>query len=119
VCALFFAAASPTIESKPAPVLQQAAYRNSSVSRVEYKIMTLFDEITDGRTDLVFEYLAEGHSANSVDNAGVSLVQWCAYYGDVSAIKFLMAKGATLKWRRLGVERCLLPWALAAMQIPD
>ncbi len=59
--------------------------------------MAIFDEITDGRTDLVFEYLAEGHSANSVDRAGVSLVQWCAYYGDVSAIKLLLSKGATLE----------------------
>ncbi len=59
--------------------------------------MAIFDEILDGRTDLVFEYLAEGGSANSVDNAGVSLIQWCAYYGDVSAIKFLVAQGATLE----------------------
>jgi uncharacterized protein len=58
--------------------------------------MPILDEITDGRTDLVFEYLAEGNSANSADKDGVSLLQWCAYYGDVSAIKFLLAKGATL-----------------------
>ena len=59
--------------------------------------MAILEEIVDGRTDLVFEYLAEGHPANSADNAGVSLLQWCAYYGDVSAIKFLLANGATLE----------------------
>src|ERR1700682_60129 len=59
--------------------------------------MSLFDEIADGRTDLVFEFLAEGNSANAVDRDGVSLVQHCAYYGDVSAIKFLLSHGATLE----------------------
>jgi len=56
----------------------------------------MLEKITDGRTDLVFEYLAEGNSATSEDGAGVSLLQWCAYYGDVSAMKFLLANGATL-----------------------
>jgi ankyrin repeat protein len=56
----------------------------------------MLEKITDGRTDLVFEYLAAGHSATATDHAGVSLIQWCAYYGDVSAMKFLLAKGASL-----------------------
>lgn len=56
----------------------------------------MLQQIADGRTDLVFEYLAEGHPANSVDGNGVSLLKWCAYYGDVSAIKFLLAKGEAL-----------------------
>lgn len=59
--------------------------------------MALLDEIADGRTDLVFEYVAEGHTADSADADGVSLLQWCAYYGDVSAIKFLLANGASLQ----------------------
>lgn len=59
--------------------------------------MPLLEEIVDGRTDLVFEYLAEGHAATSTDKDGVSLVRWCAYYGDVSAIKHLLANGATLE----------------------
>jgi ankyrin repeat protein len=58
--------------------------------------MPILEEIVDGRTDLVFEYLAAGHSANSADKDGVSLLQWCAYYGDVSAMKFLLAGGAKL-----------------------
>ena len=55
------------------------------------------DRIMDGRTDLVFEYLSEGHAASSKDHDGVSLIQWCAYYGDVSAIRFLLANGETLE----------------------
>jgi ankyrin repeat protein len=58
--------------------------------------MGLLEEITDGRTDLVFEYLAEGQLATSSAADGVSIVRWCAYYGDVSAIKHLLANGATL-----------------------
>jgi uncharacterized protein len=53
----------------------------------------MLDKIVDGRTDLVFEYLSEGHTADSKDAHGVSLLKWCAYYGDVSAIKYLLAKG--------------------------
>jgi len=58
--------------------------------------MSLLDKIVEGRTDLVFEFLAEGNSATFADQDGVTLVQWCAYYGDVSAIKHLISKGATL-----------------------
>ncbi|MBA2703553.1 MAG: ankyrin repeat domain-containing protein [Blastocatellia bacterium] len=56
----------------------------------------MFDRIADGRTDLVFDYLSEGHSANSTDKDGVSLIKWCAYYGDVSAIRFLLANGESI-----------------------
>lgn len=58
--------------------------------------MTLLDRIANGRTDLVFDFLAEGNLATFADRDGVSLVQWCAYYGDVSAIKHLLASGAVL-----------------------
>jgi ankyrin repeat protein len=44
----------------------------------------------------VFEHVAQGNSASAVDGNGVSLLQWCAYYGDVSAMKFLLANGAAL-----------------------
>lgn len=57
----------------------------------------MLEKIADGRTDLVFDYLAEGHAADSRDANGVSLIRWCAYYGDVSAIKFLLAKGERLE----------------------
>jgi len=59
--------------------------------------MAILQEIRDGRTDLVFEYLADGHSADSGDDDGVSLLQWCAYFGDISAIKFLLARGAKIE----------------------
>lgn len=57
----------------------------------------MLDRIVDGRTDLVFDYLAEGHTADSTDKDGVSLIKWCAYYGDVSAIRFLLANGESLE----------------------
>ena len=50
----------------------------------------MLDRIAEGRTDLVFDYLAAGHPADSKDAHGVSLIQWCAYYGDVSGIRFLL-----------------------------
>lgn len=57
----------------------------------------MLDRIADGRTDLVFDFLAEGHAAASSDGNGVSLIQWCAYYGDVSAVRFLLANGESLE----------------------
>ena len=56
----------------------------------------MLDRITDGRTDLVFDYVSQGHAADATDKDGVSLIQWCAYYGDVSAIRFLLANRASL-----------------------
>jgi hypothetical protein len=58
--------------------------------------MTVLDEFAAGRTDLVFELLNEGIAAGHTDADGVSLVQHCAYYGDVTAIKFLLSSGANL-----------------------
>jgi uncharacterized protein len=57
----------------------------------------MLDRIAEGRTDLVFDYLAQGNPVNSRTTDGVSLIQWCAYYGDVSALKFLLAKGEQLQ----------------------
>ena len=56
----------------------------------------MLDRILNGRTDLVFDYLAEGHLATSTDKNGTSLIKWCAYYGDVSAMRFLLANGESL-----------------------
>jgi ankyrin repeat protein len=56
----------------------------------------MLERIADGRTDLVFDYLAQGHAATSADARGVSLMQWCAYHGDVSAIRYLVSQGASL-----------------------
>jgi len=57
----------------------------------------LFERIAEGRTDLVFEHVAAGHAATSADGDGVSLLQWCSYHGDVSAMRFLVAHGASLQ----------------------
>jgi len=56
----------------------------------------MLKQIADGRTDLVFEYLAQGHTADSLGEGGVLLTQWCAYHGDVSAIRYLVSHGASL-----------------------
>jgi ankyrin repeat protein len=57
----------------------------------------ILTRIADGRTDLVFQHLAEGHPAQSTDQSGTPLITWCAYYGDVSAIRFLLREGESLK----------------------
>jgi ankyrin repeat protein len=57
----------------------------------------MIERICAGRTDLVFDYVAQGNSARSTDQRGTSLIKWCAYYGDVSAIRFLLSQGETLK----------------------
>lgn len=59
--------------------------------------MPLLPQIVDGRTELVLDYVAAGHPASSTDEKGVSLLKWCAYYGDVSGIKFLLSKGESLQ----------------------
>jgi ankyrin repeat protein len=56
----------------------------------------VINQIAAGRTDLVFDYIGEGHSATSKDGNGTSLIEWCGYYGDVSAIKFLINNGESL-----------------------
>jgi ankyrin repeat protein len=56
----------------------------------------MLEKIRDGRTDLVFEYVAGGGAASDTDAGGVPLIRWCAYYGDVSAIRFLLAHGEVL-----------------------
>jgi ankyrin repeat protein len=55
----------------------------------------LLRRIAAGRTDLVFDCVAdEGDATTETD--GTRLIQWCAYYGDVSAVRFLLANGETL-----------------------
>lgn len=54
------------------------------------------EQIEDGRTDLVFDHVAAGHRAASKDRNGVPLIKWCAYYGDVSAIRFLLGSGESI-----------------------
>ncbi len=56
----------------------------------------LLGRIVHGRTDLVFDYVGSGYPATSADSRGVRLIQWCARYGDVSAIRFLVGHGESL-----------------------
>lgn len=56
----------------------------------------MLQRIIDGRTDLIFEYL-ESHPADSKDQQGTPLIAWCAYHGDVSAIRYLLARGESLE----------------------
>lgn len=62
----------------------------------------LLHRIVAGRTDLVLELIASGGNASATDDRGTSLLQWCAYYGDVSAVRFLLLHGETLD--RLGTD---------------
>jgi len=57
----------------------------------------MLQRIVDGRTDLVFDYVGEGHAATTKDLRGTPLIVWCAYHGDVSAIRFLLANGESLE----------------------
>jgi uncharacterized protein len=59
--------------------------------------MQMLNQIANGRTDLVFDVLAAGMTATSVTSNGTSLLMWCAYYGDVSAMRYLLANGARLQ----------------------
>lgn len=57
----------------------------------------MLHRIANGRTDLVVDYVRGGHAPTSVDERGVSLLKWCAYYGDVSAVRFLLECGESLQ----------------------
>ncbi len=57
---------------------------------------TVIERIVAGRTDLVFDHVRAGQSATARDKDGTPLISWCAYYGDVSAVRFLLANGERL-----------------------
>ena len=61
--------------------------------------------IAAGRTDLVAGHLAAGGRADG-EVSGASLLGWCAYYGDVSAVRLLLAHGESLA--SLGADSGLL-----------
>ncbi len=56
----------------------------------------ILEQIIHGRTDLVFDMFTEGRSADIEDDHGRPIIVWCAYHGDVSAIRHLIAHGASL-----------------------
>src|ERR1700710_624673 len=82
------------------PPLRTAGGKFKSYSGSEAEMArnndALVRELADGRTDLVFELVDAGIAPEKQDEVGVSLLRWCAYYGDVSAIRFLISKGAQL-----------------------
>lgn len=50
--------------------------------------------IKDGRTEQVIAYVQAGGDPAHVDAEGVSLLGWCAYHGDATAVLALVAAGA-------------------------
>jgi hypothetical protein len=62
----------------------------------------MLDRIAKGWTDLVVDYVAQGGAVN-----GTSLMQSCVYYGDLTAVKYLMAQGETLA--TIGERPCSTP----------
>lgn len=61
---------------------------------------TLLDRLVSGRTDLVVDLVEAAGDAFAADARGVRVIQWCAYYGDVGAVRFLLSRGESL--HRLG-----------------
>jgi len=60
--------------------------------RYYWRVPSKQAEFEAGRTDLVFELIASGKPPNEKQ------MQTCAYFGDVSAIRFLLANGARADW---------------------
>ena len=60
------------------------------------RLQDLLKEFVNGRTDLVFDLVGMGCGTGFKDEDGVSLMQHCAYYGDVSALRFLLLQGESL-----------------------
>lgn len=56
----------------------------------------MLDKIIEGRTDLVVDFLSQGHTPDTADALGTRLISWCAYHGDVTAIRLLLEEGETL-----------------------
>lgn len=54
---------------------------------------TLLAKIEAGHTDLVFEMLSQGETPELLHES----TRACAYHGDVSALKFLLSRGARLQ----------------------
>ncbi|NKB34995.1 MAG: hypothetical protein GKR91_18010 [Pseudomonadales bacterium] len=56
----------------------------------------MIEKIAKGHTDLIDEFLKSGNAAASTDENGVSVIKWCAYYGDTIAIQLLLDAGESL-----------------------
>jgi hypothetical protein len=58
----------------------------------------MIERIVNGRTDLVHDLVEAGGGAGLADAHGNPIIRWCAYYGDVSAVRLLLRHGE--RWRR-------------------
>lgn len=56
----------------------------------------MLERIAAGRTDLVFQWVENGGDPGALFD-GASLAQHCAFYGDVSAIRYLQIHGVCLE----------------------
>jgi ankyrin repeat protein len=59
--------------------------------------LSLLARIAAGRTDLTIDLLDETEQPLLLVVDGGSLLQWCAYYGDVTAVRTLLGHGASLE----------------------
>lgn len=55
----------------------------------------MLERLAAGRTDLVVPWIGAGGAPDALAD-GLPLIGWCAYYGDVSAIRFLQTHGVPL-----------------------
>ena len=57
---------------------------------------TIFDHISRGRTDMVFDLLALPDWKNVLDEGQVRVMQWFVYYNDVTALRAVLEAGGDL-----------------------
>ncbi|MCX7800995.1 MAG: ankyrin repeat domain-containing protein, partial [Fimbriimonadales bacterium] len=62
----------------------------------------MLHDVARGHTDRVLDWLAEGGDPTASLPDGEPLVVWCAYYGDVTAVRLLLQAGEALE--RLGPD---------------
>jgi kynurenine formamidase len=83
--------------SFPVRAFASVADAAATASRSTGEVSEALARIAQGRTDLVLELLAAGTPSNDRDSNGVSLIQWCAYHGDVTAVRRLLEHGERLE----------------------
>lgn len=80
----------------------------------------MLERIAAGRTDLIFDWIAGGGNPGA-QTEGSDLIGWCAYYGDVSAIRRLVEAGVPIDrlGRNLGLSGAAFHghWRLCAWLI--
>ena len=60
------------------------------------KTAALLGRIENGRTDLVDPLLAAADSQTTLQSHGAKLLDWCSYFGDVTACRLLVRRGLSL-----------------------